>query len=225
MSTWPAGELLDELLVRARESHDLTPGGVTLATIHAAKGLEWDAVWVVGVVEGQIPSSFARSEDALAEERRLLYVAVSRARHTLVLSHPAKRNNNWRANPSRFLSLLVPATSPAPGRRQSSRNGTSTGTTAATAATAALPASAHCRCGNRLAGMAARTSGSCSAGCLTGQHQERYQRLVQWRASCADQLDRRPDEVATDRAVFTMAVTGSTSNVAGLAADVPAPPS
>jgi DNA helicase-2/ATP-dependent DNA helicase PcrA len=62
-----------------------------LSTIHSAKGLEWDAVYVIHATDGCIPSDMATGdEDELEEERRLLYVALTRARDELVLTYPQR---------------------------------------------------------------------------------------------------------------------------------------
>ena len=75
--------------------------GVELATIHAAKGLEWDAVFLVGVAEGLLPISYAKIAAAREEERRLLYVAVTRARDLLTLSWARSRGADGRGKRKR----------------------------------------------------------------------------------------------------------------------------
>ncbi|SFO39719.1 ATP-dependent DNA helicase, Rep family [Geodermatophilus obscurus] len=113
------------LAERADAQHAPTVQGVTLASMHAAKGLEWDAVFVVGLVDGVLPIAQSLSRpDAVEEERRLLYVAVTRAREQLTLSwsltrHPGAK----RARPrSRFLDGLVPGSTPtAPGPQRKAK--------------------------------------------------------------------------------------------------------
>lgn len=76
----------DELLTRAQTQHEPTLHAVTLATVHSAKGLEWESVYLMGLCEGLFPISYAQTDEDIAEERRLLYVALTRARKSLHLS-------------------------------------------------------------------------------------------------------------------------------------------
>jgi DNA helicase-2/ATP-dependent DNA helicase PcrA len=100
-----------ELDRRAAEQHAPVADGVTLATFHAAKGLEWDSVFLVGLQEGTLPISYALdSPAAVEEERRLLYVGMTRARLDLRLSWSLARQPGGRGSrkPSRFLDPLLP---------------------------------------------------------------------------------------------------------------------
>ena len=89
-------------------------GALSLMTLHAAKGLEFAAVGIVGVQEGLVPHSRSRDEPAsLDEERRLLYVGVTRAKAFLSLSWAKERRpdgakESWAATPSRFMEGLGP---------------------------------------------------------------------------------------------------------------------
>ena len=76
-------DLVAELEERASAQHAPTVDGVTLASLHAAKGLEWDAVFLVGLVDGTLPLVHADTPAQVEEERRLLYVGVTRAREHL----------------------------------------------------------------------------------------------------------------------------------------------
>lgn len=95
-------EFSDELVARQRMQHEPTLEAITLSAIHAAKGLEWSLVHVVGLSEGQLPIVHATEPDAVDEERRLAYVAFTRARDTLRLSGVAGGARATR-QPSRFI--------------------------------------------------------------------------------------------------------------------------
>jgi DNA helicase-2/ATP-dependent DNA helicase PcrA len=82
---------------------------VQTMTIHAAKGGEWDHVLVVGVADGELPIFHAKSEAALAEERRLLYVAITRARHTVRLYYAPTQHARSRKAFGGSSRLLEPA--------------------------------------------------------------------------------------------------------------------
>jgi DNA helicase-2/ATP-dependent DNA helicase PcrA len=97
-----------DLAQRATAQHAPTVQGVTLASLHSAKGLEWDAVFLVGLADQTIPIQHATTPEQLAEERRLLYVGITRARQRLSLSWALARNPGQarRRRPSRFLDGL-----------------------------------------------------------------------------------------------------------------------
>ena len=100
-------EFTDELVERQAGQHEPTVSAVTLATLHSAKGLEWDAVHLVGLSEGLVPISHAGSLAAVDEERRLLYVGVTRARRELRLSWSATgTHRSVERKASRFLAEL-----------------------------------------------------------------------------------------------------------------------
>ncbi len=98
-----------ELDERQRSQHEPIKAAVTLSTIHAAKGLEWDFVFIIGLTEGYLPISYAQTEPEIREEQRLLYVGLTRARKELTLSWARRDANSTRdRESSRFLSLLAP---------------------------------------------------------------------------------------------------------------------
>ncbi|WBC00140.1 ATP-dependent DNA helicase UvrD2 [Solwaraspora sp. WMMA2080] len=103
----PLADFCAELQRRAAAQHVPTVAGVTLASLHSAKGLEWDAVFLVGLADGTLPTTYARTAEQLEEERRLLYVGVTRARQWLWLSYGAARSPGGRTRrPCRFLPQL-----------------------------------------------------------------------------------------------------------------------
>lgn len=83
--------------------------GVEVLTFHAAKGREWHRVWVVGVESGSVPHRSATTRDALAEEARLLYVAITRATDHCVISH-AERRGGYRREQSPFIASVDTST-------------------------------------------------------------------------------------------------------------------
>ncbi|MFI8528056.1 ATP-dependent helicase [Promicromonospora sukumoe] len=111
--------LVAELDERASAQHAPTVEGVTLASLHAAKGLEWDAVFLAGMSEGLMPISLADTDAAVHEERRLLYVGITRAREHLDVSFARSRNPGGRATRkrTRFLDGLWPDEQRAPRAR------------------------------------------------------------------------------------------------------------
>jgi len=102
--------LLAELRQRADARHPPVVQGVTLASLHAAKGLEWDAVFLVGLVEGTLPIQYAVTDEQVDEERRLLYVGVTRARESVALSWALSRAPGGRRSRrrTRFLHGIAP---------------------------------------------------------------------------------------------------------------------
>lgn len=85
---------------------ELPMRAVVLGTLHAAKGLEWESVHLVGLAEGLLPVVHARGLAAIDEERRLLYVGLTRARRRLSLSWARRGSRGGERQPSRFLEEL-----------------------------------------------------------------------------------------------------------------------
>lgn len=103
-------ELLAQLVLLAAESNERTPeeqkNCLRLTTIHQAKGLEFPVVFVIGLADGTFPLKRTIDEGNMEEERRLFYVAVTRAMEELYLSYPMlnqQGNQVMRLNPSRFI--------------------------------------------------------------------------------------------------------------------------
>ena len=95
-----------EIAHRTNENHDPQAAAVTITTIHTAKGLEWEYVFVPSVVEGILPFDPVRSPGTIEEERRLLYVALTRAKIAVEISTTRSRLGYNNA-PSRFLGSIT----------------------------------------------------------------------------------------------------------------------
>jgi DNA helicase-2/ATP-dependent DNA helicase PcrA len=190
--------LLAELRLRADARHPPTVQGVTLASLHAAKGLEWDAVFLVGLADGTLPISHALAHgpdsQPVEEERRLLYVGITRARVHLTLSWALSRAPGGRASrkPSRFLIGIdgaVPQTNagPAPSRRR------------------ARGAPQHCRiCNSVLTTPVAIMLRRCET-CAADVDTELLARLKDWRLRTATELKVPAYIVFTDNTLTAIA--------------------
>ena len=167
-------ELAAELEARAAAQHAPTVQGVTLASLHAAKGLEWDAVFCVGLTDGTLPIQHATTDEQVEEERRLLYVGITRAREHLALSWALARTPGARRarRRSRFLYPLMPEEERRPAR--SSRTGPRGGAAAA----------ACSGCGAPLRKGAERALGRC-ADCPGEVDVALFERLRAWRSERA----------------------------------------
>ncbi len=191
--------LLRELQRRAESRHPPVVEGVTLASLHAAKGLEWDAVFLVGVNDGMLPISHAlgaggEPDDAAAveEERRLLYVGITRARVHLAVSWALARNEGGRKSRrrSRFLHGLIPDSSPAskiaaPPRKERRR--------------------ARCRvCGKALVGATDTKLGRC-AGCPSDIDDAVFAALKDWRRDKSRELSVPAYVIFTDATLTAIA--------------------
>jgi DNA helicase-2/ATP-dependent DNA helicase PcrA len=163
------GGFVDDLDRRAAEQHAPVADGVTLTTFHAAKGLEWDAVLLTGLQDGTVPITYAESATEQEEERRLLYVGMTRARRVLALSWSQARNPGGRPTrvPSPFLAGLIPADQRSQPPRTKRR-------------------AVHCReCGTPLSTPAQKKLGRCD-NCPPSYDEELFERLRAWRKTRAE---------------------------------------
>ncbi len=169
------GDLVRELDERSAAQHAPAVQGVTLASLHAAKGLEWDVVFLAGLSDGLLPIRLAEDAAALEEERRLFYVGLTRARRALHLSYALARSPGGRASrqPSRFLDgaervLGLPELQGAArSKRERPR-------------ASRLPSACRC-CGGELASAAERKVGRCG-DCPPGYDPGDFEALRAWRA-------------------------------------------
>ncbi|WP_349829507.1 ATP-dependent DNA helicase UvrD2 [Brevibacterium litoralis] len=209
----PLTRFVEELADRAEHQFAPQVNGVTLASVHAAKGLEWEDVHLVGLTEGLLPIGYAKTPAAVAEERRLFYVALTRARTTLTLNWSQARQGGRgsRRTPSRFLAEVRGRARPAArgpvgsagrsatsglpdgpsGNTRASRHAAPTGSPGTVEETrphdrARKPRTVHrCRqCGAVLVSGVEIALGRCAA-CPADIDRDLHTRLLRWRKEVA----------------------------------------
>ncbi|MEU9393741.1 ATP-dependent DNA helicase UvrD2 [Streptomyces sp. NPDC048324] len=204
-------DLVAELDERANAQHAPTVQGVTLASLHSAKGLEWDVVFLVGVAEGMMPITYAKTDEQIEEERRLLYVGVTRAREHLHVSWALSRSPGGRPNrrPSRILDGLRPGSTGAAGRGATGGTGgvergrTSRPEAVAPRRTQRTPA--RCRvCGRTLTDAGEMKLMRCE-DCPSDMDEGLYERLREWRAEQARRSGQPAFCVFTDKTLVAIA--------------------
>ncbi|MFJ3956398.1 ATP-dependent DNA helicase UvrD2 [Arthrobacter sp. NPDC090010] len=191
-------ELVAELQERATAQHAPTVQGVTLASLHSAKGLEWDAVFLVGLSEGLMPISFAEEPYEVDEERRLLYVGITRARLRLCFSWSTARTPGGRAHrkPSRFLDALRPGGNGDPSPRS---------TAARLRKNRVKAVATQCKvCGTLLNTGPERKVGRCS-DCPPSVDEQLFEALREWRLKEATDADVPAYVVFTDATLTLIA--------------------
>ena len=165
--------LATELAARSQARQPPTVQGVTLSSLHAAKGLEWDAVFLVNVTDGSLPINQAinGADEDVEEERRLFYVGITRAREHLHISWALSRAEGGRKSRrrSRFLVDLVPDDSPASRIAEPVRQ----------------RKRPQCRvCGKQLLGKTASLLGRCES-CPSNLDEDLFIALKEWRSEQA----------------------------------------
>ena len=207
VATTPDARLPDfvrELDERAAAQHAPAVQGVTLASLHAAKGLEWDVVFLVGCSDGYLPITMAETPEAIEEERRLLYVGVTRARRELRISWSGARTPGARASrrPSRFLDGAAAVLGEG-ARSQPKSKGSVGGRRSGKPSRPALPV--HCRsCGTELTTAGQRTTGRCD-DCPPTYAEGTFEKLRAWRLAVAKEASVPAYVVFTDATLTAIA--------------------
>jgi DNA helicase II / ATP-dependent DNA helicase PcrA len=183
---------------RVAAQHAPAGDGITLATLHAAKGLEWEAVFLAGIQEGTMPITYAETAEQVEEERRLLYVGITRAQRHLSISWSLARapGGRGRRSPSRFLAGVRPQGSAGVDQRarDEQRPGRTRGRRVATCRT----------CGRPLQDASQRKVGRCD-GCPPTYDEQVFEQLRTWRLAQAQQQSVPAYCVFTDATLIAIA--------------------
>ncbi|WP_431842295.1 ATP-dependent DNA helicase UvrD2 [Calidifontibacter indicus] len=193
-------DVVRELERRMAEQHAPAVEGVTLASLHAAKGLEWDAVVLAGCSDGLLPLSHAEGPEAIEEERRLTYVGLTRARKHLLLTWAAARQPGGKASRSvsRFLNAADGILDGVAPRRPAGQRGKKVQQARAV----------RCRgCGKDLYTAAERKIGRC-ADCPPTYDEQTFEALRGWRKAVADRQRVPAFVVFTDATLIAIAERG-----------------
>ena len=176
-------EFVEQLDERASASFAPVADGVTLASIHAAKGLEWTSVFVIGCSDGLIPLQHADTPESVEEERRLLYVAITRAERDLTLSWARSRQPGGRTH--RSVSRFLTSFAQAPADESAVRAGSGGRSGGSSSQRRKRRGPASCRtCGKALVTAGERTIGRCRI-CPSTFDEDFFERLREWRKSQA----------------------------------------
>jgi DNA helicase-2/ATP-dependent DNA helicase PcrA len=205
--------ILDE---RASVEHAPTADAVTLASLHSAKGLEWSVVFLVGCSEGLLPLLHAESAEQIEEERRLLYVGVTRAARQLHLSWAQSRQPGGRA--SRSMSRFLHNVGGGIALLSTDDNGQVIKGTPRERSSRSRKGPGKCRiCRKGLVTAEERTIGRCRS-CPSDINEELLDRLRQWRSAQAKERSVPAFVVFTDATMIAIAeqLPGDLEGLAGI---------
>ncbi len=192
-----------ELDRRADAQHAPSANAVTLASLHSAKGLEWQVVFIIGCSEGLLPLQYAETPESVEEERRLCYVGITRAREGLHLSWARARQPGGRQ--SRDRSRFLDALTSAGGTKSEATTARVTYGSRTPRAERVRKGPATCRiCGKGLVTAPERTLGRCRT-CPVDVSEAMVEGLKRWRLEQARERSVPAYVVFTDATLLAIA--------------------
>ncbi|MCX6423058.1 MAG: ATP-dependent DNA helicase UvrD2, partial [Actinobacteria bacterium] len=204
---WDLPAFVTELDHRSEAQHAPAADAVTLSSLHSAKGLEWQVVFIVGCSDGLLPLSNADSPDEIEEERRLLYVGMTRAKSYLHLSWARARQPGGRENRefSKFLVTLRDSTGQiADGLEGDQSRGSVQRGSGRARTERKKRGPAMCRtCGKGLVTAPERSLGRCRT-CPSTYDPEQFEQLKRWRLRQATEREVPAFVVFTDATLLAI---------------------